>query len=341
MPKGPAARILDLTLHPLPGILQPGPGSPNVLIGGLPAWRGVSAAAAAAIQAAKAASDATLAAAAAATLAAARHARRACGQGGRGGGQDRCRRRHGRDDHRRGRRRRHPQLPDADAAAAAWPRRRGRRIDDRIDQQPAGLPGRGHDRRGAGAAEQDRDGIADGHHRRLIEAEPEGQNGKADRPGSARGTQGALPPPDRRALCERSGAGAGAWCLAQPPCRAGAVLHRPAARPRPSHPADAAAARRDLHGGGAAVLQRERGGSGGASAAGPDPDRRGSSLALSRGRGGAPAGESVRLGRTAACRFQQGGFGGRGERADRGLRHGLPARARRHRRDRKRDRPRL
>lgn len=71
MPKGPAARILDMTLHPLPGILQPGPGSPNVLIGGLPAWRGVSAAAAAAIQAAKATSDATLTAAAAATLAAA------------------------------------------------------------------------------------------------------------------------------------------------------------------------------------------------------------------------------------------------------------------------------
>ena len=43
MPTGPAARILDLVLHPLPGVLQPGPGSPNVLIGGLPAWRGVSA----------------------------------------------------------------------------------------------------------------------------------------------------------------------------------------------------------------------------------------------------------------------------------------------------------
>lgn len=71
MPKGPAARILDPVLHPLPGILQPGPGSPTVLIGGLPAWRGISAAAAAAIQAAKAASDATIQAAEAATLAAA------------------------------------------------------------------------------------------------------------------------------------------------------------------------------------------------------------------------------------------------------------------------------
>lgn len=71
MPTGPAARTTDPVLHPLPGMLTPGPGSPNVLIGSLPAWRGVSAAAAAAIQAAKAASDATLTAAAAATVAAA------------------------------------------------------------------------------------------------------------------------------------------------------------------------------------------------------------------------------------------------------------------------------
>ncbi len=71
MPTGPAARILDLVLHPLPGVLQPGPGSTNVLIGGLPAWRGVSAAAATAIQAARQVSDATIATAEAATLAAA------------------------------------------------------------------------------------------------------------------------------------------------------------------------------------------------------------------------------------------------------------------------------
>lgn len=70
MPKGPAARVTDPVIHPLPPILQPGPGSANVLIGSLPAWRGVPAAAAAAMQAAKAASDATLQAAAA-TLAAA------------------------------------------------------------------------------------------------------------------------------------------------------------------------------------------------------------------------------------------------------------------------------
>lgn len=71
MPKGPAARVLDPVLHPLPGMLQPGPGSANVIIGGMLAWRGVPAAAAAAIQGAKAASDTTLQVAAAATLAAA------------------------------------------------------------------------------------------------------------------------------------------------------------------------------------------------------------------------------------------------------------------------------
>ncbi len=71
MPQGPAARITDNVVHPLPPILTPGPGSPTVLIGYLPAWRGVPAAAAAAMQAAKAVSDATIQAAEAATLAAA------------------------------------------------------------------------------------------------------------------------------------------------------------------------------------------------------------------------------------------------------------------------------
>src|ERR1700759_4320442 len=71
MPKGPAARILDPVVHPLPGVLTPGPGSPNVLIGSKPAWRGIPAGAAAAITSAKAASDATIEAAEAATVAAA------------------------------------------------------------------------------------------------------------------------------------------------------------------------------------------------------------------------------------------------------------------------------
>lgn len=67
----PAARITDPVVHPAPPVLQPGPGSFNVIIGGLLAWRGISAAGAAAIQAAKATSDAAIATAEAATVAAA------------------------------------------------------------------------------------------------------------------------------------------------------------------------------------------------------------------------------------------------------------------------------
>lgn len=65
----PAARVADPTMHGTP--LTPGPGSPNVMIGFRPAWRGLPAAAAAALQSAQAASDATIKAAEAATLAAA------------------------------------------------------------------------------------------------------------------------------------------------------------------------------------------------------------------------------------------------------------------------------
>jgi uncharacterized Zn-binding protein involved in type VI secretion len=71
MPKGPAARIFDPVVHPGPPVLTPGPGSFNVHIGGLPAWRGVPAAAAAGLQAAKAVSDTVLKVAAAATVTAA------------------------------------------------------------------------------------------------------------------------------------------------------------------------------------------------------------------------------------------------------------------------------
>ena len=67
----PAARVTDPVMHPLPPLLQPGPGSLNVLIGFLPAWRGVPAAVAAALQAAKQVSDTTIQVAQAATLAAA------------------------------------------------------------------------------------------------------------------------------------------------------------------------------------------------------------------------------------------------------------------------------
>ncbi|MBP6003960.1 MAG: PAAR domain-containing protein [Pyrinomonadaceae bacterium] len=71
MPTGPAARITDNVMHPLPPVLTPGPGSSNVLIGFLPAWRGIPAAAAAALQAAKQASDIAIQTAQAATTAAA------------------------------------------------------------------------------------------------------------------------------------------------------------------------------------------------------------------------------------------------------------------------------
>lgn len=67
----PAARVFDPVAHPLPSILTGGPGSKDVMIEGLPAWRGVPIAAAASIQAAKQISDTAIQAAEAATLAAA------------------------------------------------------------------------------------------------------------------------------------------------------------------------------------------------------------------------------------------------------------------------------
>lgn len=71
MSQGPAARLTDPVTHPLPPVLTGGPGSSNVRIGFLPAWRGLPAAAVSALQSAKAASDATVQAAEAVTLAAA------------------------------------------------------------------------------------------------------------------------------------------------------------------------------------------------------------------------------------------------------------------------------
>jgi uncharacterized Zn-binding protein involved in type VI secretion len=66
----PAARITDPVSHPLPPMLSPGPGAPTCLIGFLPAWRGVPAAAAAAIKSAKQAADISVQAAETATKAA-------------------------------------------------------------------------------------------------------------------------------------------------------------------------------------------------------------------------------------------------------------------------------
>jgi PAAR motif len=66
----PAARVTDPVAHPLPPILGPGPGSVNVLIGDLPAWRGIPAGAAASLQAAKQISDTAIKTAEATSLAA-------------------------------------------------------------------------------------------------------------------------------------------------------------------------------------------------------------------------------------------------------------------------------
>lgn len=71
MPQGPAARVTDNVAHPLPPILGPGPGAPTVLIGSLPAWRGLPLAAVAALQSAKTAADTAIKTAEAATVAAA------------------------------------------------------------------------------------------------------------------------------------------------------------------------------------------------------------------------------------------------------------------------------
>lgn len=67
----PAARITDNVAHPLPPVLTGGPTAVTVIIGFLPAWRGINPAAAAALQAAKQISDTAIQVAEAATLAAA------------------------------------------------------------------------------------------------------------------------------------------------------------------------------------------------------------------------------------------------------------------------------
>ena len=66
----PAARITNAVAHPLPPVLTGGPGSPNVWIGNLPAWRGIPLASAGAILSAKAVSETGIKAAEAATRAA-------------------------------------------------------------------------------------------------------------------------------------------------------------------------------------------------------------------------------------------------------------------------------
>lgn len=67
----PAARVTDTVAHPLPPILTGGTGSLNVLIGNLPAWRGMPLSAAAALRSAKAIADTAVKTAEAATASAA------------------------------------------------------------------------------------------------------------------------------------------------------------------------------------------------------------------------------------------------------------------------------
>jgi uncharacterized Zn-binding protein involved in type VI secretion len=71
MPTGPCARITDNVAHPLPPILTGGPTAITVIVGFLPAWRGINPAAAATLQAAKAVSETAIKVAEAATVAAA------------------------------------------------------------------------------------------------------------------------------------------------------------------------------------------------------------------------------------------------------------------------------
>lgn len=70
MPQGPAARITDNVVHPLPPVLTPGPGSMNVLIRFLPAWRAVPTGAGAALQAGNQAAQIAIKSAEATTAAA-------------------------------------------------------------------------------------------------------------------------------------------------------------------------------------------------------------------------------------------------------------------------------
>jgi len=67
----PAARLTDPVAHPLPPVLTGGPCSPNVIIGGLPAWRGLPLASAAGLLAAKQTSETVIKTAEVATVSAA------------------------------------------------------------------------------------------------------------------------------------------------------------------------------------------------------------------------------------------------------------------------------
>lgn len=65
----PAARITDTVAHPMPAGLSPGPGSDNVFIGKLKAWRGIPHSAVSGLKIAKKAADKAIEAAKKATQA--------------------------------------------------------------------------------------------------------------------------------------------------------------------------------------------------------------------------------------------------------------------------------
>ena len=60
MPQGPAARLTDAVVHPTPPVLTGGPPALTVLIGFLPAWKGIPLAAAPGIMATNTSTEATL-----------------------------------------------------------------------------------------------------------------------------------------------------------------------------------------------------------------------------------------------------------------------------------------
>ena len=60
MPQGPVARLTDAVVHPAPPVLTGGPPALTVLIGNLPAWKGIPLALAAGIQAAQQASESAI-----------------------------------------------------------------------------------------------------------------------------------------------------------------------------------------------------------------------------------------------------------------------------------------
>lgn len=66
----PAARVTDTVAHPIPPMLTGGPGSLNVMIGNLPAWRAIPTGAGIGLQAAKQTANIALQTAKAASMAA-------------------------------------------------------------------------------------------------------------------------------------------------------------------------------------------------------------------------------------------------------------------------------